>query len=158
MKTKRGTQIKNNLWEARRRRGLGLKQVALLLDQKSADEISRYEKGLQKPGLENLLKLAIIYQTPVPLLFQELFEEYREEILNLKKKYSQLFPEENWFPPRQEETVEEEFCFYLRLLESRALTELELEMIQKHVVDLANTSSNCRVKRPSSAAINRPGA
>lgn len=69
----------NKLWQGRERAGLERKQVALLSG-KTVDEISRYERGLNKPNLQTALKFEIIYRMPVKLLFPELFRKLEIEI------------------------------------------------------------------------------
>ena len=69
----------NRLWRARRRHGLGQKQVAFLIE-KTLDEVSRYERGLHLPELPTLLALEIVYGMPLRLLFPELLEQVRDRI------------------------------------------------------------------------------
>src|SRR6266545_2745585 len=70
----------NRLWLARKRRGLGQKQVAYLLAHQSPDQISRYEQGVKLPTLSTALMLEIIYGAPIRLLYRELYEQLRTEI------------------------------------------------------------------------------
>lgn len=133
--------IKNNLRQARLRAGLEQKQVAVLLAQKSTDEISRYERGVYSPALKIALKLEIIYQMPIRLLFQDLFEECRREISAIKAEHPQALPNNHWFPAHARQLEQEEFCFYAELLKKRVPSRLELEAIVKHVIALNNTAS-----------------
>lgn len=75
----------NNLWRSRHRLGLEQKQVAKLLGHHSSDAISRYERGINLPSLKNVIKLIIIYQTPLERLFPEHFQCSRA---NLESKLS----------------------------------------------------------------------
>jgi transcriptional regulator with XRE-family HTH domain len=137
------TTKQNKLWKARKRTGLELKQVALLAG-KTTDEISRYEHGFNKPNLKTALKLEIIYRMPVKLLFPDLFRELETEVTEIRKQYS--FPDNDWFPPPVEQLKEGEVCFYGELLKNRIPNELELRTIDKHIVNLMNSSSDYRSK------------
>lgn len=76
----RKLKMRNRLWRARKRVGLGQKQLAGLLNQGTADQISRYEHGARVPTLRIALKLEIVLGTPLKLLFNELYEQLREEV------------------------------------------------------------------------------
>ena len=53
----------------------------------SASIVSRWENGLDRPNIENLFKLAIIYRTSVDALYIDLKEKIREELqLNFNDK------------------------------------------------------------------------
>lgn len=142
MKTNINPPIKNNLWQARERSGLERKQVAFLLKQKSTDEISRYERGIYLPNVRTALKLETIYQMPIRLLFQSLFEQFRREIAEAKEQHAPLLPNNNRFPKHLEQLKQEEFCFYSELLKTRVPNELELGEVTKHIIALSNTVSD----------------
>lgn len=141
------TNIKNHLWQARRRSRLERKQVAFLLARKSTDEISRYEKGSYLPSLKTALKLEVIYRMPLRFLFQTHYEQYQSEISELRKQHVNLFPDGNWFPKPAEQLRQEEFCFYAQLLKSHVPSSLELESVTKHVIALSNTISDFKQGR-----------
>jgi transcriptional regulator with XRE-family HTH domain len=145
---KTNTNIKNNLWQARKRSGLARKQIAALLGHKSNDEISRYEKEVYLPSLKTALKLEIIYQMPIRLLFQPLFEECRSEISAIRQQHPQLLSGDNsWFPDHAERLKHEEFCFYAQILKSHVPSQLELETATKHIIILSNIVSQYRQGR-----------
>jgi transcriptional regulator with XRE-family HTH domain len=81
---------RNHLLRARRRLGLGQKHVAYLLNHKTTDQVSRYEKGWRIPGLKMLLQLEIIYGVPARVLYEDLYEELRKEIENRASKLTTL--------------------------------------------------------------------
>ena len=137
----------NNLWQARKRAGLERKQVAFLLSIKSSDMISRYESGKHIPTLKTALKLEIIYQVPVRLLFQGLFEELRAEINEIKRKHQSLLPKEDWFPKSSEQLKQEEFCFYTEILKNHVPSDQEIEIATKHIIALNNTVSDYKQGR-----------
>jgi hypothetical protein len=130
---------KNNLLEARRRAGLEPKQVSFLLNKKTTDELHMYERGDRLPLLETLFRLAIIYATPPHFLYQAKFQELKKKITKKRKKHPHLFPERAWFPPNAESLKQEEHCFYAEILKTRVPTALEIEAINRHILDLNNT-------------------
>lgn len=71
----------NLLKKYRRVRGLKQKDVARILDLKSASRISRWEKGLCLPSLANALRLAVVYRVMVDAIFSDLLRDLREEIV-----------------------------------------------------------------------------
>src|SRR2546426_11459271 len=78
--------ILNGLWIARKKLGLGQKTVARLLGHKTASPISEYETGRLLPSLRTALKLAAIYQTPLPDLYAQLYREIEQEVEPARKK------------------------------------------------------------------------
>src|SRR5690349_17527313 len=76
----------NRLWIARKRIGLGQKSVARLLGHKCTSPISNYENGRLVPSLRTALKLAIIYQTPLPDLYITLQQQLEEEVEAIRNK------------------------------------------------------------------------
>jgi len=80
-KTKR---YKNSLRKHRLLMGYKQNEVAKLLGLKSASRISRWEKGLAMPSVDNLIKLSVLYATLMNEFYWELHKEFKMEILNLK--------------------------------------------------------------------------
>jgi transcriptional regulator with XRE-family HTH domain len=124
----------NRLWRARKRRSLGQKQVALLIE-KTVDEVSRYERGIHLPELQTLLALEIVYGMPLHLLFRELYEQVRAQITEridsreaLRSKYQTLL--ENSDP-------EQEYCSYEEILKLPELSAMERDKVRRHVTRLA---------------------
>lgn len=132
-------KIKHDFRQARRRCGLDQKQVALLLNQHNANQISRYENGERIPSLITAIKLEIIYHTPIRILLQALFEQFQAEITAKRKRYQKFFPREDWFLKPNDLLKQEELCFYSEILKNRKPTLIEKQMINKHVVALINT-------------------
>ncbi len=58
---------------------MGYKQneVAKLLGLKSASRISKWEKGLAMPSVENLIKLSALYATLMNELYLESYREFK---------------------------------------------------------------------------------
>ena len=78
-------QNPNKLWIARKKVGLGQKSVAKLLGHKSTSPISEYETGRILPNLHTAFKLAIIYNTPLPDLYQTLYSQVEQEVVSLRR-------------------------------------------------------------------------
>jgi transcriptional regulator with XRE-family HTH domain len=70
----------NNLFMLRHIRGLELKQVASMLQQRSTSQLSSYESGAAVPGLRNYLKLMLIYDATPKDMLPGLIEACRSEI------------------------------------------------------------------------------
>ena len=83
MKKKKIVYYKNNLRKHRLLIGYKQNEVAKLLGLKSASRISRWEKGLAMPSVENLIKLSALYATLMNELY---FEMYKTFQLNIRKK------------------------------------------------------------------------
>jgi transcriptional regulator with XRE-family HTH domain len=123
---------RNQLWLARKRLGLGQKHVARLLNHKTTDQVSRYEKGWRIPGLQMLLQLEIIYGVPARVLYREWYEELRAEIEN---KASTLKPLSNAYTlPTNDASLFSEFCFHEELLRNPHLSQAERDKVRKPVV------------------------
>jgi len=85
MGNERKKHIPNLLRKHRKIVGYRQSEVAEILDLKSTNRISRWEKGMAAPGLLNLLKLSIIYSTLCDQLYQDLMSELRKEIIEKKE-------------------------------------------------------------------------
>jgi transcriptional regulator with XRE-family HTH domain len=60
--------------------GLSQLEVARKLGLKSRGRLSEWESGRHSPGLDNLLRLSILYRTLIDQLYCELREKIRQEI------------------------------------------------------------------------------
>jgi transcriptional regulator with XRE-family HTH domain len=61
--------IQNNLKECRKNAGLTQLEVAQQLGLKSMDRISKWEHGRKNPSIENLFRLAKIYEVKAEELY-----------------------------------------------------------------------------------------
>jgi transcriptional regulator with XRE-family HTH domain len=86
MGNERKKHIPNLLRKHRKLVGYRQSEVAEILDLKSTNRISRWEKGMAAPGLLNLLKLSIIYSTLCDQLYHELVSDLRTAITAKKEK------------------------------------------------------------------------
>lgn len=124
----------NQLWLARKRLGLGQKQVARLLNHKTTDQVSRYEKGERLPGLKLLLQFEIIYGVPPRVLYRDYYEQLQAEITRLAFSLQTLTSAYALAPA--EPKLLAEFCSYEELLQNPKLSQAENDRIRKHIVTL----------------------
>lgn len=135
MRKKVETKIKHRLWQVRHKSGLEQKQVALLLNQKTTDQLSRYERGLCLPTLQTALKLEIIYRLPVRVLFQGYYEQYRKEVetkaqaMKLQNSNGELM---------QSSEDYRDYCACAELLNEPNPSQEQLGQVRKHVIRLMN--------------------
>jgi transcriptional regulator with XRE-family HTH domain len=80
-----GRHIPNRLRKFRKISGYSQTDVMKLLGFKSTNRISRWEKGLAFPSVENLLKLSILYRTLADQLYPDLRNKFIQE-LSVKQK------------------------------------------------------------------------
>ena len=79
MRKKNSVLYKNSLKKHRLLMGYKQNEVAKLLGLKSANRISRWEKGLAMPNVENLIKLSVLYSTLMNGLYFEVYKEFQLE-------------------------------------------------------------------------------
>jgi len=79
--------IKNYIRTHRLKRGFSQREVATLLGHKGQALVSHWEKGTKIPTLENFFRLAAILKIfPAEMLYKELLDQIRDEILQRKKR------------------------------------------------------------------------
>lgn len=138
--TEVSNQSRNQLWLARKRLGLGQKQVAYLLHHKTADQVSRYEKGERVPGLKLLLQLEIIYGVPPRVLYRDYYEQLQTEIAGRAHSLPTL--SSAYALPLPEPKLLSEFCSYEELLQNPQLSQAENDRIGKHILTLMRRRSD----------------
>lgn len=86
--------IPNNLKKYRRLYGYKQEEVTEVLGLRSANRISRWEKGLAMPSAKNLFKLSILYSTLVDQLYSDLIKDMKrsmskeiEELISKQPNY-----------------------------------------------------------------------
>jgi len=135
--TKKGGGIRtpNRLWLARKRRGLGQKQVAFLIG-KTIDEVSRYERGVRLPELLTLLSIEIVYGAPLRVLFKDLYEQTLENVHQRIEKragtgsiFTDLLAEI--------EKTTGNYCAYEELLKTAVTSAIDGSRVRDHVTHLA---------------------
>ncbi len=80
---KRKVIITNNLKALRLSMGYTQKQVCLYLEVSSEVSLSHWEQGTNVPGLENLIKLCLLYKITV-------FDLYPELVQTTEKHYEEM--------------------------------------------------------------------
>jgi transcriptional regulator with XRE-family HTH domain len=92
MKKVEQKKIPNNLRRYRKAVGLKQKEVAEILDLRSAGMISRWEKGVCLPSLMNVIRLAGIYCVLIDALFFPLVRMIKRKIMEreecLRRKHA----------------------------------------------------------------------
>src|ERR1051326_6851573 len=123
------TQIKypNRLRRARKRLGLGEKQIAKLLGVTQV-LISYYEDGVRLPSLKNALLLEEIYDTPIRLLYPSLSRQLRqkvqEKIARNAIAYQRLLIRD---------LEPQEFCTYLDVFDNPSPSQLDIDKLRRHI-------------------------
>lgn len=72
--------IPNRLRKFRKINSYSQRFVASVLGLRSTSIISRWEKGVSYPNLQNLIKLSLLYRTLIDQLYFDLREDIRVEI------------------------------------------------------------------------------
>ncbi|HTA26997.1 MAG TPA: helix-turn-helix domain-containing protein [Bacteroidia bacterium] len=70
----------NRLIKYRKNMRYSQQYVARKLKLSSSSVLSKWEKGISRPGLEDLLKLSLLYNTLVEELYAEFREALRDEL------------------------------------------------------------------------------
>lgn len=122
----------NRLQLARKRIGLEQKQIAQLLTQRSVNQISRYETGINVPSLKTAIKLSIIYRLPIRVLFDKYYRECRENLLARAQKLN--YRDQLGF----DLTEPTDYCAYRELMNTSFLSEIDKRKIHRHTLDLMN--------------------
>lgn len=78
--------IPNCLRKCRKVKGFSQNEVALILGLKSTSMISRWEKGVCLPELINALKLASLYGTWVDVMFIDLKDSLKTNLMKREAK------------------------------------------------------------------------
>ncbi|MFH2069124.1 MAG: helix-turn-helix transcriptional regulator [Candidatus Omnitrophota bacterium] len=73
-------RIENRIWKYRTVRGLKQSELAFLIGQKNSGQVSRYERGLVIPTLEQLTKICFGLETEIKDLYPDLIAKWRREI------------------------------------------------------------------------------
>jgi transcriptional regulator with XRE-family HTH domain len=129
------TKIANRLWKARKRRGLGQKQIAFLMG-KSVGEVSRYERGVRLPELHTILAIEIAYGAPLRVLYKDLYKQVLKEICQRVETqagagsvYGELLA--------GTDLGTQHYCEYVEIFKISGSSSQEREQVRDHVVWLA---------------------
>ncbi len=78
--------IGNRIWKYRNIYGLKQKDLAFLIGQNNASQISRYEKGQMIPKLAQLVKLCYALGIELESLYPELMRKWKDEVEARREK------------------------------------------------------------------------
>lgn len=78
---KKRTLPVNYLRKFRLARGLSLGEVAAILGFRSTSAVSRWERGLSLPDMQNLLRLSALYRTFADALYPEIASDLKREVV-----------------------------------------------------------------------------
>ncbi|MGI8467318.1 MAG: helix-turn-helix transcriptional regulator [Pyrinomonadaceae bacterium] len=130
-------KYKNQLLLVRKKSGLEQKQVATLLGHKTADQISRYERGAKLPNLKTAIKLGIVYRLPIRVLFYGYYEACLDEI---KKQETVLKNIEKGFNLSKNNFSDDvEFCPFAERLKPLNVKSDDLDKARSHIAELVRT-------------------
>ena len=79
-KTHKLKRVNNRIWKYRKMLHLSQRQVSFLLAHKGTSQISKWEKGVKIPNLENALRLSKILKISVEELFSGLVKSLGDEV------------------------------------------------------------------------------
>jgi transcriptional regulator with XRE-family HTH domain len=83
-------RIENRIWKYRTLKGLKQEDLAFLLGHKTSGQISRYERGLVMPKLEQTTKICFGLETKIKSLYPEQIKKWREEVDIRKGKLKKI--------------------------------------------------------------------
>lgn len=122
----------NQLALLRKRNGWRQKQIAVLLNHKTSNQISRFERGAELPTLETALKLQIIFHLPLHLIFDQCFKtcigEIAQQIRQIRSSQSAIDLNPDF-----------EFCSYAESLKHLRVAEPELNRVRAHIAKLVKS-------------------
>ena len=129
------SKIPNRLWRARKRRGLGQKQIAFLIG-KSAGQVSRYERGVRLPELQTIFAIELAYGTPLRILYKEIYDLALKNMRRrLKKKAGSATASADLLGGTGTEI--KLYCAYEDVLKGTALFSEARAPVRDHVTRLA---------------------
>lgn len=131
--------MKNRLAQIRNSNHLEQKQVAALLGHKTAETISRYERGLKVPNLKTALKLARIYGIPIRVMLDEYYEACLQEIRRQEERLSGV----KKIGQREYDGLGvTDFCTYEHELSSERPSEGAIAKVRRHSAALVRKTAD----------------
>lgn len=129
--------INSSLLALRRKRlGYEQKQIAVLLGHKMTYQLCRYETGQRTPSFKEAMKLSVLYNLPVQVLFDRYFLRCREELENTIKN-SGLAAKINL-----DNDLGVDYCSYLELMNAARISQQSADKIRHHIKVLIEERSN----------------
>ena len=120
----------------RKRLGYERKQIAVLLGHKTTYQLCRYETGQRTPSFKEAVKLSVLYNLPVQVLFDRYFLHCREE-LEATIKQSSFGGKINL-----ENNLEADYCSYLESISTARFSEKSGDKVRHHIKVLVEERSN----------------
>lgn len=119
----------------RKRFGYEQKQIANLLGHKTIYQICRYESGQRTPSLKDAMKLSVIFQIPICVLFESYLSKCREDLKNHLKDsgLNRQFDLEN--------LPHAGYCSYLELMVTENINAFDADKIWHHIKTLVEERS-----------------
>jgi transcriptional regulator with XRE-family HTH domain len=78
--------IENRIWKYRNIKGLKQEELAFLIGHETPSQVSRYERGLITPALEQLVKLCHALDIKIESLYPQLIKKWQQEVDKNKEK------------------------------------------------------------------------
>jgi len=128
------------LWPARRRVGLGQKQVAALLGYRSSTLISKFERGDKLPSLKRAFQFELLYGVPARFLFESLFEQVREELTGRAESSAPI--KRVLASNRAGERSLADYCAFNEMLKIPDHTPAYDDAIRNHIIHLMHAFSD----------------
>ncbi len=80
--------IENRIWKYRNTKKLKQSELAFLIGQKNASQVSCYERGRVIPKMEQLVKLCYCLGVSIETLYPRLTQAWQEEVEERRAKLS----------------------------------------------------------------------
>ncbi len=84
--------VENRIWKHRNAKGLKQSELAFLIGQKNPAQVSRYERGMVIPKLEQLVKLCHALGSDIGSLYPDLVGRWQREVEANGKKLNKKRP------------------------------------------------------------------
>ena len=78
--------FKNQIWIHRKKMGYSQQDIATLLGHQTAAHVSGYERGVRLPSLKTVLKLELILCVPAAFLYNDLYHELKQKIIETRSQ------------------------------------------------------------------------
>jgi transcriptional regulator with XRE-family HTH domain len=83
---KSASLIENRIWKYRNIKGFKQEELAFLIGHITPSQVSRYERGLITPALEQLVKLCYALDIKIENLYPQLIKKWQQEVDKNKEK------------------------------------------------------------------------
>ena len=118
----------------RGRRSIGRKEVARLLGYVTTNQIARYELGTRIPTFGHALKLSLIYEKPIHVLFEPYLEQCMKEI-RIRNNAAGLKIDVRDFA-KEGVCTKTDFCSFEQMLRTDRVSPTHLANVARHSIEL----------------------